>query len=462
MNWIKVLRVVRFELAALVKRKEFWLSALTLPFLVAIGVYGRTLLFSALPAVPRVDSRPSSQTVGLVDESRLLVESSNVCASALRKVLALGMRALSFSPADELSPPPSGMRCFPSVEEAKGALAKGDLAAIVQVPADFNETGRYTVFANTEWRDYMFTTSFESFHRDRLIRSYAIPESLKSRLLTAPVWDKLVKKGEGFEPVSPQAPPSGGGIFGGGLFRSVGQITQMKNRALGCVAGVIAVMLMGASFLTGLKCTQVERNSHLIEAIITSVTPGEYLAGKILSTGIGTFLGFAVSLTGTALIFSSSASIVTLLRAFVPMPSIAVLLTFITAVGLGATMMGALGAAIGVTIRPEHQGRNSVPAVGVLVPQLVFLASIFACYFPDHWTVLAAWYIPPFTAPLAVMRQISSGLSFAEGLYFVSAMLLGVIGACILATRVMRICLVMESFSFRGIFRRWFRSARRA
>jgi len=158
------------------------------------------------------------------------------------------------------------------------------------------------------------------------------------------------------------------------------------------------LVMMGAIPL--LNSVMEEKNQHIAETLLSSVTPFEFMFGKVLG-------GVGVSLTGTA--FYLTGAILMLgnlgMAGFVPL---ALIPWFVIYLVLAILMMGSIMAAIGSACNDVKESQNlTMPAMlPIMVPMFVMMPVIKEPL-SGFATILSL--VPPFTPLLMMLRQSVPG-----------------------------------------------------
>jgi len=290
----KTLVVLRHEFLTIVKKPSFWFGMLGMPFIVGIIVAIIALAGGAATAsvVSQRSARPSKPQ-GYVDLSGLVKRGG-----------------------DHFQP-------FASEDQARSALASGQIEAYYVVPADFLQTGQVRMVAN-EIDDTPFSPRNQSSAFGALIKGNLLSDQALAKQVTTPV---EIKDNIALAP--PEARK--GGSFGG--FSPLGY----------GVAMLFFIVLMTASAFL-MQAVSTEKENRVIEVLMSSVAPGQLLAGKILGLGLIGLIQLALWF-GSALFTLTS---VPLISRFVgPISGLAVLVTmvfFVLGYFIYASLLAGLGA----------------------------------------------------------------------------------------------------------------------
>jgi ABC-2 type transport system permease protein len=243
---IKFWRVAWHEYTRHVLRRRFLLALLSVPLLI-----GFTILLVFFTISLEMDPTP----VGYVDASGLL-------ANPLPP------------PAVESPERPVPMQSFESAQAAEAALQAGEIQAYYVLPADYLQTGQAQVFYNGDLKDSAYD-QFTDFLAVNLLRSQ--PPEVAARLVQGS--DMVVRAVESSREASDE---------------------RWFNVVLPFFLGIVFIAAMSTSsgYLT--QAVVEEKENRTMEIIITSVSPVQLMAGKIIGdiaiglTQLGVWLVFIV------------------------------------------------------------------------------------------------------------------------------------------------------------------------
>lgn len=196
-------------------------------------------------------------------------------------------------------------------------------------------------------------------------------------------------------------------------------------RAIGAQAGVfvlyMSILIFGQFVLMGVM---EEKQSRVVEVVLSRTEPNRLLAGKILGIGL---LGIVqILLIGGAIIFA--ASMIDLEGVSLPSLSAGILASIIVWYLLGyafyATIYGAMGATI--SRQEDAQGAVMIPAL-LIIPG--FFISMLALEDPDSMVAVVGSLLPisaPMVMPVRFAMQAASWweMALAAGLLVVTTWLL--------------------------------------
>lgn len=344
-----VWRVLWYEYLRHVRRKRFILVVLSMPLLllviIAVGFLSVILQFNSTP-------------VGYVDHAGLLRQPS---ASLEGEGPFSAVQFISF--ADE--------------QAASAALDAGEIQAYYVVEADYLESGQVRLLANEQPGENI-GPAFSKFLQASLIQTQ--PTAIARRLI----------KGDEVEVRS----------LDGERSLEEGQWLQM---ILPIVAGIFFMIIVNISGGYLLQAVVEEKENRTMEIVVTSISPGELMAGKIIGNlGVGlTQLVIWLSFPLIAfLFFNDMLPFLQDLR-IEPLFVWLVLLTLIPAFVLVAALMATIGAT--ATETREAQQIAGMFTLPIAVP-FWFTNSIMT---NPNGPLAMGMSLFPLTAPVALPLRAS-------------------------------------------------------
>ncbi len=322
------------------------------------------------------------------------------------------------------------VRSFNDVGQGLEAVTRGDIDWLYVVPADYMETGRVAQYGEFEGR-FPSNPQGEAVFRSLLaagLLSGRVDPEVEARVLAPAEYEsyRVAEDGSVFE----LTPPA----------EAVGQFMVPLMFAallgLGLAAGV-GTMVQSVS---------EEKESRLVEVVITSASPIAVMAGKLLALVAIGLAQAAVWIIATAVTVPSMFSRIPMLGEFSVSADMWLTIagSFVTGYFL-VTALALLVAAIAPSVR-EASGMGSWVSLVAFVP-LWF--SGFLMSQPDGTVSRLLTYIP-FTAPTGILVRLSAGGEVAR--WEIGASLAGVVvmGVIVLwiATRVFRMAILMRGQSF--------------
>lgn len=224
------------------------------------------------------------------------------------------------------------------------------------------------------------------------------------------------------------------------------------------IALFLAVILFMGSFISGVMTMYGvvrEKQSRVVEIVLSSVSPFEMMTGKILGLGMA----------GLLQVTAWSATAYYVASRFLPtsLASLALVhwLTYPIYFVLGYLFIASLYASVGAVMKDVQSG-GATGLVG-LIPYAPIAFTKFIIENPDALAVRIAGFLPPFT-PAVMMLRIGAVPMLSEGTRFVPAweialslasLALGVFFTMRFAARVFEVGMLMygKSASLRELWR---------
>ncbi|MEE8442206.1 MAG: ABC transporter permease [Dehalococcoidia bacterium] len=333
-------------------------------------------------------------------------------------------------------PVEEGMRMYSDREEGVVALVADEIRALFIIPQDYLETGQVrwlhtssTVSANVSGEKD--TTQLQSWLRGVLVKDALRPE-VATRFMQPAQFESLLIEEGGTTKEGP------------------------KEASVVSVSYIFAILLMMA-VLTGsgylLESVAEEKESRMIEVLLTSVSPLGLMAGKVLALGSAGLL--QVTVWATSIAFMGPR----ILDSFPEVGQLAinpVMVVWLVAFFLaGYFVIGVTMAAIGAATTSYREGSTIsllvlLPAVAVpMVFRIVIVGD------PEGGLARGLSYFP-FTAPVTMMlRMGAADIPAVEVISSLAATILG--GVIILwgSARVFRAGLLMygQRMSLKRVFK---------
>ena len=382
--------IARHEFVTTVKKVSYIILTLSLPVLVILGMlvyYGITQWAGEKPPT----EKPS---IGYIDDTGLFDEYTNT-------------DNVNFVP-------------YVADDEAKQELLNGNISEYFIIPADYLDTG--TVYRYTTKREIEPPASLNSIE-DFLITNQ-ISTNVSNDILTRvnnPLYAQSFR-----------------------LNQDTGEVVPPEDEISAFVMPYVfgLLFLMSLFFASGylLQGVSEEKESRLIEILLSSVSAKQLLTGKVLGLGAAGLLQISVWLiTITVFVLIASTNIAVL--AGLKISASLIILSIVYFI-LGYILYGVLFAAIGSlgsTARESNQWTVIVvlPAILPLELMALFVTN------PDH-VIYTIFTLFPLTAPIAVIMKLSIGtLPIWQLALSIIIMIVSIIVTIWLASRVFRTFLLM-------------------
>jgi len=385
----KTLLIFRHEFLHTIKRKGFIIMTLIVPLLalLAIGVFQ---LISGI-AKPTVEIT----TIGYVDES-----------GGFQQYTSQGNITLV---------------CFDTSDDATKALVKGDIKEYFVIPSDYVSIGvisRYTLEKQLD-APADITAAIKNFLLSNLLGGRIPPETIDR--VEAPlnlVTTRLTETGA----VAPEQ---------GGLGNLI-------------IPGVFSLLLALSIIFSSTYLLQglgEEKESRLIEVLLSSVSARQLLIGKVLGLGVAGLVQVVVWVVSAPLLLNLASSSIGGFISTIQLPANFLVLAVVYFI-LGYLLFAVLSAGIGAISSNSREGQQLIGifTIPLLIP-LWFGSLLIA--FPNNpiWVVLTIF---PLTAPVEVIIRLGvSDIPAWELAASIAVLALSIIGGLLLTAKVFRTYLLM-------------------
>ncbi len=386
----KTLLIFRHELVNAIKRKGFIIMTLIVPVLGLLGI-GIFSLVSA-GAGPSV---VETTTIGYVDE-----------VGGFAQYTTQGNIELAR---------------FDTQDDATAALISEEVSEYFVIPSDYMSTGvidRYTLTRELETPPAI-TSAIKNFLTSNLLAGKVSPDTVN--LIEAPVnlvTTRLTETGE-------VATEQGG--FGNLIIPGIFALLLALSLQLSCV-----YLVQGLGD---------EKESRLIEVLLSSVNTRQLLVGKVLGLGVAGLVQVVVWLATLPLLLNLASSTFGGFFGTIQMPADFIVLGIVYFI-LGYALFAALSAGVGAISPSAREGQQLIPIFTLLLFVPIWFSSILFI-FPNSplWAVLT---ILPVTAPIAVMLRLGvTGVAAWELAVSITVLALAIILVMFLAIRAFRVYLLM-------------------
>jgi len=382
--------IFRHEFLNTIKRKGFIIMTLIVPVLalIAIGVFHLISTTSETPVV-------ETTTIGYVDE-----------AGGFDQYTTQGDIEL--------------VR-FDTSDDATAALINGDVSEYFVVPPDYMSTGvinHYTLERQLETPP-VIAMVIKNFLTSNLLSEKVPPETVYR--IESPlnlVVTRLTETGE-------VATEQGG--FGNVI-----------------IPGIFSLLLALSLTLSSTYLVQGlgdEKESRLIEVLLSSVSTRQLLTGKVLGLGAAGLLQVAVWLASAPLLLNLASSTFGGFISTIQLPANFLVLGIVYFI-LGYSLFASLSAGIGA-ISPNAREGQQLSMIYTLLAFVPLWFSSLLFIFPNSpiWVALTIF---PVTAPIAAMLRLGvSDIAAWELAVSIAVLVLSIILVMFLAIKAFRIYLLM-------------------
>ena len=348
-----VLTIFRHEFLTLVRRRSFLILVVGLPLLAAILVLilnvrapsPEDLLTLAMPEAP-------SAPQGYVDQSGIVQQIPPALAGAFRS--------------------------FGTVADARLAAERGEISGFFVVPPDYLESGRVS-FYSSDFNPLNAEGQATAF-RYVLVSNLASDEALSAAL-----WQPMA-----LEEIATEA-------------RDTGPTTDAV--AYWLPYGLLMLLFMSLSFSSGwlLQSISNEKDTRMLEVILSSVSPVQMLAGKTLGLGAAGLLQLVVWLLTIFLALTFGGRGLTIPEGF--SLGLDTLLWAVVFFALGYLVYASLIAGLGA-LAPSLRDASQATFL-VYLPLLIPLWLINNIINQPNGPVAVVLSLVPFTAPVTMAARMA-------------------------------------------------------
>jgi ABC-2 type transport system permease protein len=310
---------------------------------------------------------------------------------------------------------------FDTPGDATAALINGDVAEYFVIPSDYLSTGainRYTLERQLETPPAI-AAGIKNFLTSNMLADKVPPETVyRIKYPLDLVTTRLTETGE-------VATEQGG--YG--------------NVFIPFIFGLLLALSLQASSMYMVEGLGDEKESRLIEVLLSSVSPRQLLTGKVLGLGAGGLVQVVVWLASLPLLLNLASSTIGGFFITIQLPTNFLVLGIVYFI-LGYLLFAALSAGIGAISPSVREGQPLVLIYALLAFVPLWFASLLFI-FPDNpiWTVLTIF---PVTAPIAVMMRLGvAGIAAWELATSLAVMVLSIIGALALSVKAFKVYLLM-------------------
>lgn len=388
-----IVRVFTYEFRRQSRRRAYLFVTIGLPLLAILIFYGfryfqRSTSSNQKPQTPEIDSS-FTRPIGLVDEAGLT---------------PAGARTVS------------GFPVFDSEEAAQSAMEKGRISAYYVVPKDYRDTGALQMYFQRFSFSSLTSDSLNAVLVEGLLKGQNVNRDMVAQLQAQPTFQTHTISEAGGE----NKTTSGDTSFG--------------------LAYVFDIVLLVSAFMTSgylMQSIVEEKESKMIEVLLSSIRPTELLAGKILALGALGLIQVTVWAGTLIFLVRQLADTIPELSGITPpggAQAAVVILYFI----LGYLLLATLYAAIGALATNMREGPQLAAFVAIPVALPTYFLSIIAG--SPGGTLAVAFSLFPFTAPITMVSRASiSEVPLPEILLSVTLLVLTIMLTMWLAGRLFRV-----------------------
>ena len=310
---------------------------------------------------------------------------------------------------------------FNILDGATTALINGDVSEYFVIPPDYMSTGvidRYTLEKEVETPP-VIATVIKNFLTSNLLSEKVPPETVYR--IEAPL-DLVVTR---LTETGAVAPEQGG--YGNVIIPAIFSLLL-----------ALSLMLSSTYLVQGLGD---EKESRLIEILLSSVSTRQLLVGKVLGLGAAGIVQVVVWLASAPLLLRLASSAFGGFISTIQLPANFLVLGIVYFI-LGYSLFAALSAGIGAISPNAREGQQLAMIYTLLVFVPLWFSSLLFI-FPNSpiWVVLTIF---PITAPMAVMLRLGvSDIAAWQLAVSIVVLVLSTIGVLFLSVKAFRVYLLM-------------------
>lgn len=364
LNWRKIWVVARHEYVTNIRRPGFIIMTAIVPVLGLIA-----LLVGAL----------------LAPQARQIGESLASFFDTAGKRIGLVDNSGEFTPI--LPEYRDRFAVYTSEAQAEAAIEAGDVEVVLVIAEDYLETGRVVVVTKGSGFDVAVVEdsfSVRSFFLDHLLAGKVDPQ-LRARLI---------------DPIEPEVRMlSAGGTEG--LSGGLGMVLTFVIPFFLALFLVMTIFMSSGYLLQGVA---EEKESRVIEIIVSSVRPTELMAGKVIGLGTLGLTQVAIWLASVWLLGGGAAALLAVAATLVPLRVLLLAaLYYVLGFVLYAVLMAGIGA-LGTTLRESQQ----LAGIFTLFAMIPYMLGSFLFANPNVRLARVLSYFP-LTAPTMMMMRLPLG-----------------------------------------------------
>jgi ABC-2 type transport system permease protein len=426
--------VFRYELRQQLRRKAYLFLTFGVPVLALVAFFGYQAVTGQSKdkaAAPVTQVNQASKSIGYVDLTPGKLFPGPTSYSAVDCTLSPTEREAILSGNASLASTRSAaikrisspyclngkVTAYESVQVGEDALKNNTIDVLYVVPPDYAQTGDISVYVRNLSLEHMDT---QTLMQDYLIRSVLYH-------VDAPAYEELYLRLRDPALVSDH------------LISKTGAVeTENEQRNLALVYGFGLLTMLGIFWGGGYLMQSVvqEKESRIVEIVLSSVRPTALLSGKILAMGLLALLQIGM-LAGTFVFILAQAGDISTQLGNIDVKPVTLVIMSVYFV-LGFLLFGSLMAAIGALSTSVRESQNFVVVVTLPAALPFFFLSLFVVEPNGPLEVILSMF--PLTASLSMtMRVAITHVPAGELALSLILLVLSVIGAIWLAARMFRV-----------------------
>lgn len=438
-HWFEVFR---YELRQVFRRKAYLFMTFGIPLLAILAFYGYQVYKDQTsdtsedtPATPVTEANEGDRTFGYVDltpDSLFPAPESypaENCTLAQDEIDAVvnnpAPTAVRSTAIKRISSPyclKDLVLYYPTFEAGRAALEDGAIDLLAVIEPDYAETGDVSVYVETI---NIMALESQSLFEDFVLRSLlydVAPEEYETLYLRLrdPAY------------VSTATLTTTGGVK-----------TENEDQAFVVVYAFGIITMFGIFYGGGYLMQSVvqEKESRIVEIIMSSVQPSALLFGKIMANGLAALLQIVLVMGTFVFLATRAGDVISSLGDIdISAGSLVVLVVYFV---LGFLLFGSLMAAIGAISTTVRESQNFVVVVTLPAAIPFFFLALFADQPNGTLPVVLSMF--PLTAPLSmVMRMAVTDVPIAQLALSLALLLAGIAFAIWFAGRLFRVNILLS------------------
>ena len=288
----------------------------------------------------------------------------------------------------------SQLREFDSKEEGIEAVQRGEIDTLFLLPADYVETGRIEDYWTTRDRGPLWANNGQAERRFRSFLEDALTYGRQFPPAVARAFDTGYFEQFDVEEESRAVEGSGGNV--------AQDVVELLALLLFGVLLMMAVMTGGGTII---RSVSEEKETRMVEMLITSASPMSILTGKLAAVVLAGLIHIAIWILVGA--FATPAILDQLPVAAELTISTRSLVIVSFCFVLGYVLFSAFSMFVGTVVSSSAEGQRQTGLLSVLVGLPVWLVGLII-NIPDFIVLKVLTYVP-FTAPTMIMMRMAAG-----------------------------------------------------
>jgi len=316
------------------------------------------------------------------------------------------------------------------IDELKAELSlqvdEGTLNFYVIIPEDIIETGYAERYAKKRG-SFADIKSIENTISGVVVRERLSQFKVPPEEIMAATRDINLE----YKQVGPEGEERGGGNF----------LTQY-------LSGIAFVMILFTSIMGYgqhlMRAVMEEKNTRIMEVLVSSLTPFQLMMGKILGLGAAgiTQMALWAILGSSVFLFAGSSDFVSGMLANAEALSINFFLSFIAFFILGYFLFATLFALLGSIVSSEKEVQQFVAPITMILVIPIILA-MYIMQNPDAPWIVAVSYIPFLTPTMMILRASFTFVPPAEIIIGIVVMIISILLLGAVTARIFRVGILM-------------------